>query len=433
MRGLLPVPTPSAVPRTTAMISRRLSAVLAAGLFALPPLAADDWPEFRGPTGQGHATAKGLPTEWSPAKNVAWKTAVAGAGWSTPAIAGGTVYLTTGVADGAGGVSLRALAFDAQTGAPRWETEVFAATEASVQPMHAKNSPASPTAIVADGRVYVHFGHHGTAALDLAGKVRWRQNALGYDPVHGNGGSPVLVDGKLVFTADGAKAPFVAALHAATGELAWKTPRNTTVKQNFSFATPLVITVAGRTQIIAPGSGAVTALDPADGRELWRVRYGGGYSVVPRPVFAQGLLFVATGFMRADLLAIRPDGAGDVTDTHVAWRTTKGAPLTPSVVAVGEELYGVSDAGLATCWDAKTGTVHWQEKIDGNYSASPIANNGKIYFLSENGIGTVVAAEKTYRKIAVNKFEERALASYAVADGALFARTEKHLWRIGAK
>ncbi len=396
-------------------------------------LAADEWPEFRGPTGQGHAAGRGLPTEWSPTKNVAWKSAVAGAGWSTPAIAGGTVYLTSGVPNGTGGVALRALALDAKTGALRWETEVFTAAEATLQPMHAKNSPASPTPLVAGERVYVHFGHYGTAALDRAGKVLWRQNALGYDPVHGNGGSPVLVDDKLIFTADGAKAPFVAALHAATGELAWKTPRSATVKQTFSFATPLVITVGGRTQVIAPGSGAVTAHDPANGRELWRVNYGGGFSVVPRPVLAQGLLFVATGFMRADLLAIRPDGAGDVTDTHVAWRTTKGAPLTPSVVAVGEELYGVSDAGLATCWDAKTGAVHWQEKIDGNYSASPIANDGKIYFLSENGIGTVVAAAKTFRKIAVNKLEERALASYAVADGALFVRTEKHLWRIGAK
>ncbi len=415
------------------MNSRRLFASIAFGLVPVLPSAADEWPEFRGPTGQGHAATRGLPTEWSPTTNIAWKSAVAGAGWSTPAIAGGTVYLTTGVANGAGGVSLRALAFDAKTGAARWETEVFAATEASVQPMHAKNSPASPTPLVAGGRVYVHFGHHGTAALDRAGKVLWRQNALGYDPVHGNGGSPVLVDDKLIFTADGAKAPFVAALRAATGELAWKTARTAAVKQTFSFATPLVITVGGRTQVIAPGSGAVTALDPADGRELWHVSYGGGFSVVPRPVFAHGLLFVATGFMRADLLAIRPDGTGDVTDTHVAWRTTKGAPLTPSVVAVGDELYGVNDAGLATCWDAKTGTVHWQEKIDGNYSASPIANDGKLYFLSENGIGTVLAAAKTFTKIAVNKLEERALASYAVADGALFVRTEKHLWRIGAK
>jgi len=148
-------------------------------------------------------------------------------------------------------------------------------------------------------------------------------------------------------------------------------------------------------------------------------------------VFAHGLLFIGTGYNRADLLAIRPDGTGDVTDTHIAWRTTKGAPLTPSVVVVGDELYAVNDAGIASCWDAKTGTVHWQEKIEGNYSASPIAAGGHLYFLSENGIGTVLKANRTFTKVATNVIDERALASYAVADRALFIRTAAHLYRIG--
>ena len=392
--------------------------------------AAGDWPEFRGPTGQGISTATGLPVEWSATNNVAWKVAVAGAGWSSPAISDGKIFLTTGVDNANGGVSLRALALDAANGRTLWETEIFSATEASVQPIHAKNSPASPTPIVAGERVYVHFGHHGTACLDRAGKIIWRNNRLRYDPLHGNGGSPVLVDDLLVFNSDGTKDPFVAALDKTTGELAWKTPRHVEVKQHFSFCTPLVITVAGRTQIITPGSGAVSALDPKDGREIWRVRYGQGYSVVPRPVFAHGLLFIATGFNRADLLAIRPDGTGDVTDTHIAWRTTKGAPLTPSVVVVGDELYAVADSGVASCFDAKTGTVHWQEKIEGNYSASPIAAEGRIYFLSEEGVGTVLKASRTFEKIALNKLGERTLASYAVVPGALLVRGEKHLFRI---
>ncbi len=402
-------------------------------LTACPLLRGEDWPEFRGPTGQGTSTAIGLPTEWSATKNVAWKVPVPGAGWSSPAISGGQIFLTTGVPNASGGVSLRALALDVASGRALWETEVFSATEASVKPVHTKNSPASPTAIVEGDRIYLHFGHHGTACLDRAGKILWRNHSLRYDPLHGNGGSPALAGDRLVFNSDGTKDPCVVALEKATGEVAWKVPRGITVKSYFSFCTPLVISVNGRIQIITPGSGAVWALDPKDGREIWRVRYGEGYSVVPRPVFAHGLLFIATGFNRADLLAIRPDGEGDVTDTHVAWRTTKGAPLTPSVVVAGDELYGVADSGIATCWDAKTGTVHWQERIEGNYSASPIVAEGKIFFLSEDGVGTVVKAAQTFEKIATNKLEERALASYAVADGALFIRTAGHLYRIGRR
>ena len=405
--------------------------VFAAGLAQAAP--AEDWPEFRGPTGQGISTATGLPVEWSPTKNVAWKVAVPGAGWSSPAISDGRIFLTTGVENKDGGVSLRALAFDLASGRALWATEIFSATEASVQPVHAKNSPASPTPIVEGDRIYVHFGHHGTACLDRAGKILWRNNTLGYDPLHGNGGSPALAGDLLVFNSDGTRDPFVAALDKTTGKLGWKTPRNLKVKSYFSFCTPLVITVNGRTQVITPGSGAVWALDPKDGREIWRVRYGEGYSVVPRPVFAHGLLFIATGFNRADLLAIRADGAGDVTDTHIAWRTTKGAPLTPSVVVVGDELYAVADSGVASCFDAKTGTVHWQERLEGNYSASPITAEGKIYFLSEEGVGTVLKASRTFEKIAVNKLGERTLASYAVADGALFIRTAGQLYRIGRK
>ena len=417
---------------TNSTLKRLLLAASISGTTFASSVSAD-WPEFRGPTGQGISEATGLPVEWSPTKNVAWKITVPGAGWSSPAISGGKIFLTTGVENAGGGVSLRALAFDLASGRSLWETEIFSATEASVQPVHAKNSPASPTAIVEGERVYVHFGHHGTACLDRAGKILWRNNSLRYDPLHGNGGSPALVGDRLVFNSDGTMDPFVAALDKATGELVWKTPRALKVKSYFSFCTPLVIVVNGRTQIITPGSGAVWALDPKDGREIWRVRYGEGYSVVPRPVFAHGLLFIATGFNRADLLAIRADGEGDVTDTHIAWRTTKGAPLTPSVVVAGDELYAVADSGVASCFDAKTGTVHWQERLEGNYSASPIVADGKIYFLSEEGVGTVLKASKTFEKLATSKLEERTLASYAVADGALFIRSAAHLYRIGRK
>lgn len=409
-------------------------ALLLAGSALVAAPSSSGWPEFRGPTAQGHSTVTALPLTWSPTDNVAWKAPVPGSGWSSPVVADGKIYLTTGiVADGVG-TSLRTLCFDAATGQPLWDTEVFKPTEVpEQQPLHSKNSPASPTPILAGDRLYVHFGHHGIACLDTSGKILWRNNSFRYNAVHGNGGSPVLVAGHLVFAADGARDPAVLALSAATGELAWKSPRTTAVRQTFSFCTPLVIEVAGQPQVIIPGAGGVSALDPRDGKELWRALYGSGYSVVPRPVFAHGLVFVATGYNRADLLAIKADGSGDVTDTHIAWKTTKGAPLTPSVVVVGDELYAVNDAGIATCWDARTGEVHWQQRIDGNFSASPLAAGDRLYFQSETGIGTVLKTGKTFEKLAVNKLEERSLASFAVIDRALLIRTAAHLYRIEEK
>jgi outer membrane protein assembly factor BamB len=405
----------------------------AALFLALAVPVSAEWPEFRGPTGMGHATATGLPVEWSTTKNVAWKQAVPGSGWSSPVVSQGRIYLTTGVPGQDGGASLRALSFDAATGKPVWDVEIFAGPNIELQPMHNKNSPASPTALVEGDRIYVHFGHHGSACLDRNGKVLWRNNRLPYNPVHGNGGSPILVGDRLVYCADGAKDPFVVALDKTTGEVAWKVARTVSPRQTFSFATPLFITVDGQPQIIAPGSGAVSALDPKDGRELWHVRYGAGYSVVPRPVFGQGLIFVGTGYNRADLLAIRPGGQGDVTDTHIAWRTTKGAPLTPSVLVVGEELYVVADMGVASCFDAKTGTLHWQEKIEGNYSASPLHAEGRIYFQNETGTGTVLKAGREFVTLATNKLEERTLASYAVTENAFLIRTATQLYRIEAE
>jgi outer membrane protein assembly factor BamB len=400
-------------------------------LFLVATSFATPWPEFRGPTGQGHAPGHAkLPLEWSPTKNVRWKQSVPGTGWSSPVVTRDRIILTTGVTTAPHRASLRALALDLASGRILWTTEIVADADISPQTIHKKNSPASPTALLDGERVYVHFGHHGTACLDLDGKIIWRNAEFAYDPLHGNGSSPILVGDKLVFTADGTSDPFVAALDKRTGKLAWKFKRTLQPRQMFSFCTPLLIEVGGRPQIIAPGAGGVSALDPTEGRELWHAKYGSGYSVVPRPVFAHGLIFIGTGYNRADLLAVRVDGTGDVTDTHIAWRTTKGAPLTPSMLVIGDELYAVNDAGLASCWDAKTGTLHWQEKIDGNYSASPLAAGDRIYFQNETGTGTVLAVGKTFSKLATNVLDERTLASYAVAESALLIRTADHLYRI---
>jgi outer membrane protein assembly factor BamB len=403
-----------------------LPALLAATFTAS---AATDWPQFRGSEGNGHSPAKNLPLTWDATKNVAWKTELPGKGWSSPALHKGRLYLTTAEEVGSE-LSLRALCHDAATGKPLWATEVILTPPVK---HHSKNSQASPTAIVDGDRVYVHFGHYGTACLDLAGKVVWKQSELKYSPVHGNGGSPILVGNALIFSCDGGSDPFVVALDKASGKVLWKVKRETTAKRNFSFSTPTLITVKGQQQLITPGSGVVCALDPKTGAELWRCRYGEGYSVIPKPVFGHGMIFVSSGYDKPVLHAIRADGKGDVTDTHIAWKLEKGAPHTPSPLLVGNELYVVSDAGIASCLDAKTGQVHWSERVGGNYSASPLLADGKIYLQNETGTGVVLKPGKTFEKLAENALGEKTLASYAVTDGALFIRTEKHLYRIGGK
>ena len=394
--------------------------------------AESEWPQFRGPAGQGISAAVKVPVEWNATTHIAWKVEVPGRGWSSPVLSKGKLYLTTAIGGESGAeLKLHALCLDAASGQTLWDTEVFQPDAAAAQAMHRKNSPASATPIVTGERLYVHFGHMGTAALDLAGKVVWKQTELKYPPVHGSGGSPALVGDALVFSCDGERDPFIVALDSTTGAIRWKTPRNSPAKKQFSFSTPLSITVGGVPEIISPGPGFVGAYAVKDGREIWRVGYGEGYSVVPRPVFAHGLLYVSSSFDSAVLYAIRPEGAtGDATATNVAWTSRKAAPHTASTVVVGDEIYFVSDAGIATCADAKTGEVYWSERLGGGFSASPVVAEGRIYFQNEAGAGFVVKAAKKYELLATNDLAERSLASYAIADGAIFIRTEKQLWKV---
>jgi outer membrane protein assembly factor BamB len=408
---------------------RFILATLSVSLATLPSLSAD-WPQFRGPLGNGVSTEKNLPVEWNETKNIAWKSEIPGKGWSSPALVKGRLYLTTAVQEEEK-LSQRALCLNAKDGKLIWNTEIFSQEAASAPGIHTKNSHASPTPLVEGGKLYVHFGHQGTACLDLDGKMIWKTQELAYPPVHGNGGSPVLVDGLLIFGCDGASDPFVAALDAASGEVKWKFARESDSAKRFAFATCVVITVGGQKQVISPGAGVVNALDPRTGKEIWRVNYD-GYSVIPRPVFGHGLLFMSTGYDSPTILAIRPDGRGDVTDTHVEWTLKKGASHTPSPLLVGDELYLISDGGIASCVDAKTGDAHWTERIGTKFSASPVYADGKIYFQDEVGKGTVLKAGKQFQKLGENGFEEASLASYCVGDGGIFVRTEKRLYKVAS-
>lgn len=401
-------------------------------LAAVGPEAAQ-WPQFRGPDGQGHSSERGLPLEWSESRNIVWKTPVPGVGWSSPVVAGGRVWMTTAVDSGegrrGGASSLRVLAFDEATGRELVNVELFQLRSAG--DIHPKNSRASPTPILDGDRVYVHFGAEGTAALTTSGEIVWTTR-LRYESQHGDGGSPVLVGDLLIVSCDGNDVDaFVVGLDKHTGKTRWKTNRRRPSDQ--AYTTPLVIRVGERDQVVSVGAYRAAAYDPATGREIWRVGYPEGFSNVPRPVFGHGLVYIATGFNVPTLIAVRADGQGDVTRTHIAWTLQRGVPYTPSPVLAGDALYVVHDIGILSALDARTGTALWQARLGGNYSASPVFAEGRLYFSSEEGVTTVVEPGQEFRKLASNVLDGGILASMAVAGGSFFIRTDKHLYRIAQR
>jgi len=413
-------------------------ALLVVGSLLLPwPAAiatAEDWPEFRGPTGQGLSSATSLPVKWGLQSNVRWKVPVPGKGWSSPIVHDGRIFLTTAVPseeDPPERQSLRALCFDAATGEALWNVEVFVKRIRPGEKINPKNSFASPTPIT-DGRcVFVHFGPDGTACLDRDGKRIWANDRLWYNSEHGAGGSPIFAGSRLAFLCDGVEDPAVVALDRDSGTVSWRTPRPPMASPRWSFGTPLVIEVEGKRQIVCPAAQMVCSYDPTTGEELWRIRYPNKWSIVPRPVFSHGMVFVCTGYPgTAELLAIRPTGSGDVTDSHVAWRTDKHVPQIPSLLIVENDIFLISNDGIASCRDVPSGTLHWRQRLGGSFSASPVHVDGRIYLQSEQGVCTVIAANREYRHLASTDLAEPILASCAIADGAVFLRTESSLYRI---
>jgi outer membrane protein assembly factor BamB len=302
--------------------------------------------------------------------------------------------------------------------------------------IHKKNSHASPTVLAHKDPttnatlLFVHFGHQGTACLALDGKVLWTDREHSYNPVHGNGGSPIVVGDLLILTCDGSEKPYTLALDVRTGKEVWRTHRDIATDRTFSFATPLAITVDGQVQVISPGSDIVQSLDPKTGNVLWSVRYS-GFSLIVRPVYHQGLVLISTGYMSPKLLAIDPTGTGDVTDTHVRWSVPTAVPNTPCPVPVGDQLVMVSDGGVATGISVSDGTKVWQKRLGGNYSASLIALGNRVYFQSEAGEAIVMEIGQTPTEIGRCSLPGRVFASYAVDQDDLIIRTEDGLYRIG--
>ena len=394
-------------------------------------LQAQDWAVFRGPDGDGVSSYRNLPVQWAADKNVAWSVAVAD-GWSSPVVAEGQVFLTSAVVQDAdaekSAYDLVVASYDLDSGKLAWQTKVFVQPETAPR-IHQKNSHASPTPIIHEERLYIHFGHQGTACLTLDGKIVWKTVSVEYKPVHGNGGTPIIVNDTLVFSVDGAATTKVVALGLEDGNPRWTFDRESNAPRKFSFSTPALIEVNGSQQIVSPGSDVVHGLDAKTGEMIWKVTYD-GYSVIPKPVLHNGLLYVCTSYNTPWIYCIDPSGKGDVTETHVKWSHQKQVPHTPSIIVRDELIYMVSDRGIGSCLEAKTGEVVWQERIGGNYSASPIYANGLIYLQSEQGDATVIEASRDFKVVSKNTFGERTLASYGVANGTLLIRTSEKLYCV---
>jgi len=382
-----------------------------------------DWPQFRGPTGQGVSDERDVPLSWSETKNVRWKTAIPGRGWSSPVIQGDRIWLTTATEEGR---SLRAIAVNVNSGAIEQNVEIFRLKSPKL--LNSKNSFASPTPVVEGDRVYLHFGAYGTACITQAGEIVWK-TTLEYDNgQHGPGGSPIIYDDLLIVSCDGLELQFVTALDKATGKVRWKKTR----EGYQAYTTPLVVNLPGGDQVISPGAFQAIAYEPRTGKEIWRVKYAEGFSNVPRLVYGLGLVFICTGFQEPSLLAVQPDGRGDVTKSKIVWKLDRAIPRTPSPLLVGNELYIVTDNGIATCIDAKTGEELWRARLGGNHSASPIYAGGRIYFLSEEGESVVIAPGRKLNHLATNQIDGQTLASMAVSHSSIFIRSQTHLYRISS-
>ena len=413
---------------------KRPAAACAALLALIGAAAAEDrWTEFRGPSGTGHSESTGLPREWSETKNAVWKTRIHGRGWSSPVVLGKQVWLTTATPEGH---ELSVLALDRDDGRILLDVKVFHVDRPEDTRQY--NSFASPTPVIEEGRVYVHFGSYGTAALDTrTGKVLWERRDLPCNHWRGPASSPILHGDLLIVHFDGFDVQYVVALEKRTGRTVWRSDRTHDFgtddgDQKKGYATPVVIQASGRAQLISPAAKAVLSLDPLTGRELWRVRYP-QHSAAARPLFAHGLVYVASGRGKAELLAIRPDGQGDVTETHVAWKAIRGIGASPSPVLVGEHIYSVTDkAGVVTCLNAKTGAEVWQRRVGGGaHSASPLFADGALYFFGEDGSAVALAPGSESRELGRGTLGEGGvMATPAIAGQAIFLRTESHLYRL---
>ncbi|MDD4869382.1 MAG: PQQ-binding-like beta-propeller repeat protein [Kiritimatiellae bacterium] len=414
-------------------------------LLIVVPSVRADWPEIRGPFGDGHVSAPGntkpigLPLRWGENENVKWKTEIPHRGWSTPVVLGNQIWLTTATTNGN---DFFAICVDADTGKIVFNQKLFHCD--NPEPLaNNVNCYAAPSPAIEQGRVYVHFGSYGTACLDTSNAgIIWQRNDLPCRHYRGPGSSIILFEDLLMLTMDGVDVQYIVALDKKTGKTVWKTDR-TAIWNDLgpdgkpfregdcrkAYSIPLIVNVGGKYQMFTPSAKAMYAYEPKTGVELWKVRHI-CYSSVARPLFSKGLVMMATGMPKLEMLAIKVDGQGDVTDSHVVWRIGKAVGRIPSPILVDDLLYLISDDGTVTCLEVATGQQVWQERIRSNYYSSPIYGDGRIYFFSNLGKTTVLKAGRTYGVLATNTLENGFMASPAVLGKSLILRTKTHLYRI---
>lgn len=423
----------------------------------IPAVADDGWPQFRGPGGQGDASHTTPPLKWDLEHGVSWTANVPGKGYSSPIVQGNRVWVTTAVQveptpeqkkqtleasrleskdfarrQVAGRVSLRVLCFDYSNGKPIYESVVVDVD--SPEAIHVGNSYASPTPVIAGNRIYTHFGVNGTACLNAeTGDVLWRRSIPVFYSV-GVGSSPVVYQDLLILVCDGIDQQFVVALDRNTGRTVWKTDRPPKRAEDGqlqkAYSTPLVIHHEGQDQLIIPSAQWVVSYSPLTGEEIWRVDHGDGFSTIPRPVYGHGLVYICTGYGQSQLLAIRVDGKGDVTNSHVAWKATRQISKNPSPLLAGELLFVISDNGICTCFDAITGKTHWQQRIGGNYSASPVLANGHVFVLSHEGTITAIPASRHRETFKTSHAPDELKASPAIVKSSVILRSGPKLYRV---
>ena len=415
------------------------TAVLLSSLLLSAPSLRADWPQFRGPDGNGVSTSRGLPLTWGEGRNVKWKTAIHGRAWSSPVVLGNQVWMTTATDDGR---DLFAVAVDRETGRIVHDLKLFHVDKP--QYAHPFNSYASPTPVIEPGRVYVTFGSPGTAAIDTqTGRVVWERRDFECNHYRGAGSSPILFGDLLIMHFDGSDHQFLAALDKRTGKTVWRKDRSIDFRDigpdgkpeaegdyRKAFATPHVANVGGKPLLISIGSKAAYGYDPQTGVELWRIEERSSHSASTRPAAGHGLVFYPSGWPTGQVVAVRPDGNGDVTETHVAWRLTRGVPKKPSLLLVDDLMFMVGDTGIVSAVAARTGEVLWSGRLEGSYSASPLWADGRLYVFNEDGKATVLEAGRQFKVLAENRLDDGLMASAAVAGRALFLRTRTHLYRI---
>jgi outer membrane protein assembly factor BamB len=416
-------------------------------------VARGDWPEFRGPFGNGHVSADaatepiGLPTAWSESENVRWKTAIPYRGWSTPVVMDGQVWLTTATEDGQ---EYYAICIDAESGDVVHNKKLFHCDDP--EPLgNAVNGYASPSPAIEPGRVYVHFGSYGTACLDTStGDVLWQRDDLPCRHYRGPSSSVVLFEDLVILTFDGADLQYVVALDKKTGNTVWKTDRDVewndqdvtgkspeAAKRALdgdmrkAHSTPLVIeTPGGKLQMLSGGAKASYAYDPRTGKELWRMEYD-DFSVAPMPLYHDGVAYMPTGNILTELWAVSTDAKGDVSDADsVLWRQRSRIGKTSSPILIDGLIYMVTDDGIINCIEAESGEGVWQKRIGGSFAASPIYGDGNIYFCDQEGRTTIIKPGRKFEALATNTLDNGLMASPAVDGRALYLRTKSHLYRI---